>query len=601
MKLIKRFAGILLAVMLGCSVVACGTTEDVPEGSIGITFWFDGGMSDVNAYYSLCKAYNDTQGAEDGVYVTPKYMAGCSTSFQTQLSSPSAANVVMISDTIFRSYAMSDLFADLTQYYEKDVADGTGDYREENVPQQHADMFKLTLKSGEKSVAGEGQNILGLPFGDVPAVLYYNEEIFTAANINIVSCEEDALAETYPGLQPHGYAEYKTAPFDGAVSSTNLAGDTVYKVFNNCIPMNWEELRYLAKCFTKSHTNNTSSTDYGYIGQWWFSYGWSVGGDVMGYDGESYSFTLGDKSPNYLVTRDGTQVNGRTYAAGEVILYEDKVNEENIATMEGVYELPSQYEAIIEFLRLTNGTDATVDSGYKGYGVASNAADGHESDFINNEIAMSMLTLTNFNAFKRSMGDSVNIAPTTQYRKYVGGSVYYDGAESFENEYLKVIGETYDGTVYTGEPAEQDGTLLYGRHANSTGSICLVVPKASDSSKHEAAYKFIRWACGAEGQAYVAEMGTKVPMNSSVALSETYIKSDGGDTYNYYAFALQTQGSNVGDWGYFESGQWVSSWSNDFNNYVRVGDMKLSEFIEKHEDTSAADLNAMELVVTGVR
>ena len=197
MKIIKRFAGVLLAVMLGLSVVACGTTEQIPEGSVGITFWFDGGMSDVNAYYSLCKAYNDTQGAEDGVYVTPKYMAGCSTSFQTQLSSPSAANVVMISDTIFRSYAMSDLFADLTQYYQNDVANGTGSYREENVPSQHADMFKLT-RSGTTLTMQAYNGTEWVELGKIENITGNNEIVFygvTAAfewsNISFVAATQE--------------------------------------------------------------------------------------------------------------------------------------------------------------------------------------------------------------------------------------------------------------------------------------------------------------------------------------------------------------------------------------------------------------------------
>lgn len=89
---------------------------------------------------------------------------------------------------------------------------------------------------------------------------------------------------TYANVQPHGYAEYKESPFDGAVSSTNLAGETVYKVFNNRIPMNWEEFRYLSKCFTKTYRTD-SPTTYGAATHHWFSFGWSVGGDCIGYDG----------------------------------------------------------------------------------------------------------------------------------------------------------------------------------------------------------------------------------------------------------------------------------------------------------------------------
>lgn len=51
----------------------------------------------------------------------------------------------------------------------------------------------------------------------------------------------------------HGYAEYKEAPFAGAKSSTNQAGKTVYKVFNEDIGMSWEEQRCRLRQYRKSY------------------------------------------------------------------------------------------------------------------------------------------------------------------------------------------------------------------------------------------------------------------------------------------------------------------------------------------------------------
>ena len=60
-----------------------------------------------------------------------------------------------------------------------------------------------------------------------------------------------------------------------------------------------------------------------------------------------------------------------------------------------------------------------------------------------------------------------------QYREYEGGSVYYNGNNSFQNEYLKVIGKKYDGDSasetgkeYTGEIKTQDGTEIVGKRIN---------------------------------------------------------------------------------------------------------------------------------------
>ena len=55
-------------------------------------------------------------------------------------------------------------------------------------------------------------------------------------------------------------------------------------VFNNRIPMNWDELEDLAMVFSpKANPNATQQfgTEYGMFTEWWFNYGWSVGGDCL--------------------------------------------------------------------------------------------------------------------------------------------------------------------------------------------------------------------------------------------------------------------------------------------------------------------------------
>lgn len=70
-----------------------------------------------------------------------------------------------------------------------------------------------------------------------------------------------------------------------------------------------------------------------------------MGGDVVQYNGEKYDFTLTDTSKNYLATKAVT-VNGKSYAAGEIIEYEDK---KAASSVDGLYELPSMYDALCEF------------------------------------------------------------------------------------------------------------------------------------------------------------------------------------------------------------------------------------------------------------
>ena len=100
------------------------------------------------------------------------------------------------------------------------------------------------VSEGGKFLAGEGASLLAIPNGNDPQILYYNKTILANCGINIVSVPESEL-EAYntsnsAKLQPHGYAEYKEAPFADAISSRNEAGEFVYKVFNESIAMNWE-------------------------------------------------------------------------------------------------------------------------------------------------------------------------------------------------------------------------------------------------------------------------------------------------------------------------------------------------------------------------
>lgn len=60
----KRMVSILTAVVCVGTAVAftgCGG-EVVPEGRVGIEFWYEADMNTNSTYYELVKTYNDTQG-----------------------------------------------------------------------------------------------------------------------------------------------------------------------------------------------------------------------------------------------------------------------------------------------------------------------------------------------------------------------------------------------------------------------------------------------------------------------------------------------------------------------------------------------------------
>ena len=606
MKKIVRMTSLAAAAALMVSMTGCGSSSSAEGGSskggsssgdrVEITFLADANNTAKSAFEDMVNTYNEGQGVTDGVYVNLKASSGVSTSGQNYFnqSGKSAPNVMMISDQVFRNYAIqtSRNTAEGMGYFVNlnDYASADSDFDLSAFPASFVDNFRLTFSETDKNIAGKGQDLLGVPFGADMQVNYFNKTAFEEAGINVISCEEDALASKYPNLQPHGYAEYAEAPFDGAVSSTNLAGETVYKVFNNRIPMNWEESRYLYKCFTREY-NSSSPTTYGYVSEYWFNYAWSVGGDVVANNGTAYDFTLTDDTPNYLATKDVT-VNGTSYKAGELVKYADKAS---AAGTDGLYELPSTYDALSEFLKLSVKSTQSIDAGVSGYGVSEPDVGNIVNGMMTGDTAMcrSYFSYLNESFGQSSSASDFDMFRSEQYREYVGGSTYQNG-NGFDGEYLKVIGDTYDGEVYTGELKTENGTPIVGADTCTSNTACaLVIPSNSDQDTWQASWDFISWAA-TEGQQYLAASQLYIPAKSDVALGDTFT---GNETvshgYDIWVAARNLQNYKVGDWGYFEDGSWVTSWANAFNTQVRYGNMTVSDFAAQYAQPAANATNSM--------
>ncbi len=573
------------------TMAACG--DGASEGQTTIRFWYTATISENRIVNEMIDAYNEGQGKEDGVFVEGDNRQNID---RTALYS-NPPSVLVISDEEFKTWALEGLFTDLTDYYESDP----GSYSEDGIPDALTNTFRIDKEVGANGIrmAGEGADLQALPFGATPMVYFYSLPAFEDQGINIISVAEEELNGTgeYAEVQPHGYAEYKEAPFEGAVSSMNMAGETVYKVFNNRIPMNWEEFRYLSKMFTKSY-NASSPTTTGSGSHWWFSYGWSVGGDCIGWNEDHYEFTVADEEPNWLVLTDGLTLNGRTYNAGEIVDYADRDAAAGVADEGSVHALPSQYDALYEFVRLSSPVGGRNGQGEDGYGVGVFSGDNSASSLSTQQVAL-LASSDAVTSLETSYNGKYDIAPAQQWREYVGGSTYQmNGEEGFANEYLKVIGETYDGEVYTGELAvdEETGTPYVGRATGFAGMTALVIPERSDASLKDAAWKFIRWAASAEGQAYVLQTGD-VPNQTSLAFSDDFLNIGNGK--NYWAFAFQAQNANIGDWAYFENGEWVNDWSGSFNNQLRAGYMTIDAFMEKDGAAATSAIAEVDIYLNG--
>lgn len=604
-KTMKRVVACLLVAIMTMSLAGCGNGNKIPEeaGDRTVIYYAASYVTAQvrDAYLELVKTYNEGQGMEDGVYVQMTENAGAISGLDSALRNNYMYDVLQLQDDEFKSLAVQggNYFVTLDEYLTDNVKAAM---QWDDIPVSLINRFRMNTTANEDRIylAGEGTDLLALPNGSNPQVLFYNKEILKDCGINIISVPEADLekynAENGTSLKPHGYAEYKEAPFADAISGKNEAGEFVYKVFNECIAMNWEELRCVARAMQNQYGYN-----YGYMSEWWFNYGFSVGGDCVGWNDEikEYELTITDKQTNYLALTD-IVVNGRNYAKGDVLLYEDKSflnsNASEKEALNGkIYELPSQYDAVLEFNRLGVPTDKEADTGVKGYGVAPSTTANRTARFTSgNDCPFLVEDFIQTESFKGILGEALGMAMPAQYREYVGGSTYTKGG----TEYLKVIGETYDGVVYDGDLHYEGDTAIVGEAATESEAAGFFIPANTKNKNYDAAFKFASWAAGPEGQKILAKGNTQVPNQTTYGLGE-YASAEERAISNMWAGAYLAQKADIGDYTYFTSLTWITEWSMAFNSDVREGNMTLTEFVEAKKEVADTGLKGMNIRIIG--
>lgn len=600
----KRILALLLATVTALGLVGCGGNgEKADAGDRTVIYYASSYVTAQvrDAYLELVKTYNEGQGKEDGVYVQMTENSGANTGLDSALRSDYMYDVLQLNDDEYKALAMQagDYFVTLDDYLTDDVKTAMA---WDDIPESLVNRFRMNTKADENNLfqAGAGTSLLALPNGSDPQILFYNKAILEDCGINVISVPEADLdtynSENSATLKAHGYAEYKEAPFADAKSSKNESGAFVYKVFNECIAMNWEELRCVARAMQKQY-----GYDYGFMSEWWFSMGWSVGGDCIGWnvDKNQYELTLTDKQANYLALSDIT-VNGTSYSKGDVLFYEDKTflnnNVAEKSALSGkIYELPSTYDAILEFNRLGVPADKDAEAGVKGYGVAPNTTANRATRFTSGKDCPFLIEyFSNAESYKNVLGDKVGMTLPAQYREYAGGSTYNNGG----TEYLKVIGETYDGAVYTGDLHYEGDTAIVGESTTASEASGFFIPANTKNKNYDEAFKFISWAAGPEGQKILAKGNNKVPNQTSYGLGE-YNTAEERIVSNMWAGAYVAQKADIGDYTYFTSVTWITEWSQTFNSNVREGKTTLTDFGNAKKSTADTTLKGMKIRING--
>ncbi len=545
---IKKSVVVSLAAVLAASSVlgfaACDPSDDDSgkgdgAGITSLQFWGSGDADELVVFGEIVEEFNRTVGKEKKIKVEYSGNHEDPGNNALQLSGNNPPDVIYVPDRHLKSWVSSGYLENLTN------PDGTPKYEgleEFTAPgkiwEQGIQRYRFDLKTATSTPTS---TLWALPKDIGPTVLYYNREYMEEMGIVHISLDPDSQEFKTAGYPEKGYFLHTDGKW----------------YFNNRVPMSWDETTDLAQKMQKE----ISACSYGYFTEWWFNYGWSIGGDCVEYvpeqpdaDGNPmgyYEFTLDDTTPNWIVKDDCAEVtiNGNKYKAGETISYTDKQTL-NDSQKQNLNQLPSMKDAFIEFAALTSPESEKVGTTSKGVDVYGKAVSmGQES--IGTQSARDRFSAGSFGMFVGGRWE------VTHLRKKIGEkNSWMKDNESWDVAPLPVYKE-YD---------EAGNITVHGVQAGHSGSMGLAI--ARRSKKKEAAWELVKYIAGAPGQTSQANAGFCIPNQIEIAKSDVFLQPDKAPL-NAQVFVDAAQYETPGDWWYLKDALWIDDWANCLNNEVR--------------------------------
>ena len=595
MKKFIRLLSLIMALIMSLTVfVACGKQpekSDVvldPSGDVrpsdtvsNVEFWINGDEYELEVFQDLVDRFNKKYEGKIKVKLVQKPSDGYETAVQQALSGQKL-DVFYVGDAGYKSYAEQGLLYDITS-----LVENSSTYDLSKMWDNVITRYKYDVNSKLSGTASG--KYYGVPKDIGPTVIYYNETEFEKAGIKIISvAKEDLDAYNNGAADDRGNTKASMGLSDVTVKEYGYFVVGGQKYFNNQIPMSWDETVEVATILQNSMSNPNA---YGYFTEWWFNYGWTVGGDCIQYipstdpshGGGWYDFTLADDTPNFIVADDAgsVTVNGNTYNAGEIISYADKLGLTSTSVAGGSYSkeiasevlslenagklnrLPSQREAFTEFVRLAAKTSTVVDTvngvNLMGYGITPTPSSigsdaGKTQAFAQGEIAMLVdgrWDVTYFRDPDSGINFTWDVCPLPMYREY--------NAEGFG--------------------ADREVTV-HGIEAGHSGSVGLCIN--NNSQVPNAAWKFIEFIASEEGQSAQAQKGFAIPLQKELANSEVFLQSDKMPR-NSKIFIKAAEIQGAGDWWYLADNAWIDDWAGVLNGDVRNGKKSMTEFFNSLE------------------
>lgn len=587
MKFGKKLLTLGLAGLMAAStLMGCGSGKTTT-----VSFMYGGDAALTEMFNKVIAEFNDTVGKQKGINVKGVPKSGSIDGvLAQQLPSNSGPDVVAVSDKYFKKY--TQYYEDLAAVIEQSVQD---EYYDNSINRYHYNT--------ETTTSYKEDPLYGIPGYNDASVLYYNKTVLDKLGIISISVDEDKLDDFNAGgkdlngktKKDYGIKEEVLAkgfyrsetPYvavegdtEGSGWSAPLEGETL--IFNDRIAMNWDEIEDIAMICTKEK-NSKSPCDYGYYTEWWFNYGWSVGGDCLeDFSGNGdWTYTLAGNNPNYIVSEGKTYTGiytGTVYKAGETLDFKDVLEAKAGDKISYETDEKSYYNYTV------NGNEASMRD------FTAEVADGTLVELPSIKEAFSRFT------YLAGVG-GLNVAPYPSAFSSTSSATYFaTGNLGFLVEYVssavtidKIMKDDWGMAplpqykVYSNpEDPACDTVVKEGKIASQSLGYAVCVSKKSEVK--EEAYVFLNWLA-TDGQKFLADSGY---LSSRKCDAEIVLEKLPYD--NAQVVLDSVAACSAGDWWYMLDNSWISTWSTPLNQKVRYGKMGLDEFLYGYIEETNKDL-----------
>lgn len=565
----KKLISLVLAVFLIMSMfAACSSNGGSSAGGDNeVVLWYVGGAQEAAVINELKTAF-DAAFASQGITLKPIMKDSYSAILDGFSYGYDLPDITYIDDEYFKRMAKHDFIAPIDDLIQNVGLDTSGFWP--------TAISRYTWNK-DTNTSNPGDPLYCLPKDINPTVLFYNVDALASVGITVISVDVADLEAFYEGTKADATGKMidaypALAAFKGSydklfergfwweTESNGYPSNSGAMVFNNKVAMSWDELEMFSKALTKSYNAN-SPTTYGFYSEWWFNYGWSVGGDCLGdADGNgSYEFTLNDANPNYKVLKNVT-INGHDYNVSDedmvFVSYADKKYlAENPSVVESlggsIQEFPSTLEAFGRFCMLTRPSGYTETCNgltFEGTGVTP----------LCKEVTNAEQATTQFGA--GTLGSYIGYANSS-----------YDISKNINWDFAPVpVYKEYDA---------DNNVVAIGRAASQSKTTGFAISAAS--TKKDLAAQALKWLV-TDGQAVMAEGGYNIP--NSLDNANQYFLSQVDSNKNWATVVQGATTQDAGDWWYMEDRNWIANWSQPLNQAsgsVRNNGMTLNQYFEK--------------------